>query len=133
LKRAVELVREKGSGVVYLGGHSYGGRQASILAAEEPELVAGLLLFSYPLHPPRRPEQLRTAHWPRLAVPALFVHGARDPFGSLDEMKTALSSLSGRHALLEIEGAGHELLPRHSNLALGPQIVSAFQAFFLSR
>lgn len=129
LKRAVELVRKRVSGPVYLGGHSYGGRQASMLAADEPELMAGLLLLSYPLHPPRRPEQLRTAHWPGLAVPALFVHGSRDPFASLDELKTAMAFLSGPHMLLEIEGAGHELLPRHDQHALGPEIVSAFQAF----
>lgn len=133
LKRAVEWVRKKTSQPIYLGGHSYGGRQATMLAADEPELTSGLLLFSYPLHPPRRPEQLRTAHWPRLAVPALFVHGSRDPFGSLDEMKRAMTSLSDRHMLLEIAGAGHELLPRRGEDAFVSQIVSAFQAFFHSR
>lgn len=133
LKRAVEWVRRRTSEAIYLGGHSYGGRQASMLAAEEPELVAGLLLLSYPLHPPRRPEQLRTAHWPRLAIPAMFVHGSRDPFGSLDEMKTALALLPGRHMLLEIAGAGHELLPRRAEDAFGSEIASAFQAFFHSR
>ena len=133
LKRAIEWMRKKTSEPIYLGGHSYGGRQASMLIADEPELVAGLLLLSYPLHPPRRPEQLRTAHWRRLAKPAMFVHGSRDPFGSLDEMKTAIASLPGRHMLLEIAGAGHELLPRKTEDLFGSGIVSAFQAFFQSR
>jgi len=135
LKRAVECIKRRGTGHVYLGGHSYGGRQASILAADEPELVAGLLLFSYPLHPPRRPEQLRTAHWPRLTVPALFVHGSRDPFASLEEMKAAMSLLPGRHSLLQVDGAGHELLPRraHARDTFGPETIAAFRAFFQSR
>src|SRR5262249_20902139 len=87
LRRAVDLLREKSSGRIFLAGHSYGGRQASMLAAEDPELVSGLLLLSYPLHPPRKPAQLRTEHFPRLTTPALFVHGSRDPFGSHEEIK----------------------------------------------
>ena len=55
LRRAVEVLRVKTSGRIFLGGHSYGGRQASMLAAEQPQLAAGLLLLSYPLHPPRKP------------------------------------------------------------------------------
>ena len=54
---------------IFLGGHSYGGRQASMLCAEEPDLVAALLLLSYPLHPPRKPEQQRTQHLPDLRTP----------------------------------------------------------------
>ncbi|HTW32363.1 MAG TPA: alpha/beta fold hydrolase, partial [Candidatus Sulfotelmatobacter sp.] len=64
-----------GASHIFLGGHSYGGRQASMLSAEEPDLVAGLLLLSYPLHPPRKPEQQRTQHLPDLRTPALFVSG----------------------------------------------------------
>ncbi|HLK52628.1 MAG TPA: alpha/beta fold hydrolase, partial [Candidatus Angelobacter sp.] len=75
LRRAVEILRLKTSGRIFLGGHSYGGRHASILAAEQPQLAAGLLLLSYPLHPPRKPTELRTAHFPQLNTPALFVHG----------------------------------------------------------
>ena len=78
-------------GRVFLGGHSYGGRQASMLAASDPAVTPALLLLSYPLHPPRRPEQLRTAHFPDLRTPALFVHGVRDPFGSREEMEAALA------------------------------------------
>jgi predicted alpha/beta-hydrolase family hydrolase len=80
-----------------------------MLAAEEPDLVAGLLLHSYPLHPPRRPADLRTAHFPKLSTPALFVHGTRDPFGSIDEMRAAIALIAGPHEIVAIEGAGHDL------------------------
>jgi len=109
LARAVRLLRGRLPGKVFLGGHSYGGRQATLLAAEEPDLVAGLLLLSYPLHPPRRPADLRTAHFPQLSTPALFLHGTRDPFGSIDEMHAALASIAGPHEIVAIEGAGHDL------------------------
>ena len=84
LRSAVEAMRELVPGAVFLGGQSYGGRQATMLAADEPELAAGLLLFSYPLHPPGKPDRLRTEHFPRLRVPAVFVQGTADPFGSID-------------------------------------------------
>jgi predicted alpha/beta-hydrolase family hydrolase len=80
-----------------------------MLAAAEPGLVAGLLLLSYPLHPPKKPEQLRTQHFPSLRTPGVFVHGAADPFGSIAEMKQALSLIPARTQLLTIEGAGHDL------------------------
>ena len=70
LEDAVASVRKLVSGPVYLGGHSYGGRQASMLATERPEVAAGLLLLSYPLHPPGRPERPRTAHFPALRTPS---------------------------------------------------------------
>ncbi len=96
---------------VFLGGHSYGGRQASMAAAANPELADGLLLLSYPLHPPRTPHQLRTAHFSRIQAPALFVHGSRDPFGTLDEMRGALALIPAKTRLVPVEGAGHELSP----------------------
>jgi predicted alpha/beta-hydrolase family hydrolase len=94
---------------IFLGGHSYGGRQASMLCAEQPELVSGLLLLSYPLHPPRKPDQLRTQHLFHLRVPTLFVHGERDPFGTLAEMESALKLISAKTKLVRVEGAGHDL------------------------
>jgi uncharacterized protein len=96
-------------GQIFLGGHSYGGRQASMLCAEATDLVSGLLLLSYPLHPPRKPEQQRTQHLPDLRTPALFVHGTRDPFGSIAEVEQALKMIPARTKLLPIEGAGHDL------------------------
>jgi uncharacterized protein len=107
LEAAVETVR--GRGRVLLGGHSYGGRQASMLAAEKPGLADALLLLSYPLHPPQKPAELRTAHFPQLRTPALFVHGSRDPFGSLEEMRAAIALIPARTELMEIEKAGHDL------------------------
>jgi predicted alpha/beta-hydrolase family hydrolase len=101
-----------------------------MLAAEQPGLVPGLLLLSYPLHPPRKPAELRTAHFPQLQTPALFVHGSRDPFGSHEEMRSALALLPGRNRLLEIEGAGHDLLGKKAQEDLPTRIVSAFQEFF---
>jgi predicted alpha/beta-hydrolase family hydrolase len=130
LRRAVEVLRPKTTGRVFLGGHSYGGRQATMLAAEQPQLAAGLLLLSYPLHPPRKPAELRTAHFPQLNTPALFVHGSRDPFGSQQELKAALALVPAQKMLLELEGAGHDLLGKKANDDLPLKIVQAFQEFF---
>jgi predicted alpha/beta-hydrolase family hydrolase len=94
---------------IFLGGHSYGGRQSSMLCAEEPGLVSGLLLLSYPLHPPRRPEKQRTQHLPDLRTPTLFVQGTRDPFGSITEIERAIKMIPAKTKLLTIEGAGHDL------------------------
>jgi uncharacterized protein len=119
LAEAVDGVR--GRGRVLLGGHSYGGRQATMLAAEKPEVADALVLLSYPLHPPRKPEQLRTAHFPLLRTPALFVHGSRDPFASLQEMRAAIALIPARTKLLEVERAGHDL----KNFAWAPQAPAA--------
>jgi len=109
LRNAVAAMRKQASRKIFLGGHSYGGRQSTILCASEPELVSGLLLLSYPLHPPRKPEQLRTQHLPNLRTPSLFVQGARDPFGSIEEIKKALKLIPAKNELIEVEGAGHDL------------------------
>jgi uncharacterized protein len=123
LRAEVLKIRETKPGQIWLGGHSYGGRQASMLAAEIPGLVDGLLLLSYPLHPPKKPAQLRTAHFPQLQTPAIFVHGSRDPFGSLEELQKAITFIPGETWLIELEGAGHELGREHAGLA--KRIVSA--------
>ncbi len=130
LRRAVDVLRSKISGGIFLGGHSYGGRQGSMLAADHPQLVAGLLLLSYPLHPPRKAAELRTAHFPQLKTPSLFVHGGRDPFGSHDEMKAALALIPTQTKLMEIEGAGHELLGKKAHEDLPSRIVQSFRQFF---
>ena len=129
IRQAVAAMRDKTKGRVFMGGHSYGGRQASILASEEAGLVDGLLLLSYPLHPPRKPDQLRTGHFPKLATPAFFVHGTRDPFGTTAEMKSALELIPASHALFEVPGAGHEILSKKDAGELLIQIVDGFQAF----
>ncbi len=109
LHNAVSVLRKLVAGRIFLGGHSYGGRQATMLCAAEPDLVSGLLLLSYPLHPPRKPEQLRIQHLPNLRTPSLFVQGTRDPFGSVEEVEKALKLIPGRKELLSVEGAGHDL------------------------
>ena len=126
------LTRQLGSsGKTYLGGHSYGGRQASMLCAEQPDLVAGLLLMSYPLHPPRKPEQQRTQHLPDLRTPTLFVHGTRDPFGSIGELEQALKMIPAKTKLVQIEGAGHDLgfKGKANKEELPKQILSDFTQF----
>jgi predicted alpha/beta-hydrolase family hydrolase len=129
LKAAIASMRRRTSARVSLGGHSYGGRQASILCAAEPELADRLVLLSYPLHPPQRPKELRTGHLPQLRVPALFVHGTRDGFGTLDEMAAALKLIPARTQLLPIAGAGHELLTKQNRDEMPRNVVEAFQSF----
>ena len=109
LKNAISKLRGMVSGRLFLGGHSYGGRQSSMLCAEDPGLVSALLLLSYPLHPPRKPEQQRTQHLPDLRTPALFVSGTRDPFGSIAEIERALKMIPAKTKLMVVEGAGHDL------------------------
>ncbi|UYP19793.1 dienelactone hydrolase family protein [Rhodococcus sp. Z13] len=105
---AAEL-RERVSGPLLLGGVSYGGRQTSMLAADEPDIADALVLLSYPLHPPGKPERARTEHLPEITVPTVFVHGDRDPFGSPDEMRQALTLVSGATTFVEVTGAAHDL------------------------
>jgi hypothetical protein len=88
-----------------------------------------LLLLSYPLHPPRKPEQLRTSHFPKLKTPSFFVHGTRDPFGTIPEMKSALEMIPVARVLFEVEGAGHDLLTKKTLGELPARVVSEFQTF----
>ena len=129
LRAAVTFMRQQTSGRVFLGGHSYGGRQASMLTAAEPGLVDRLLLLSYPLHPPQRPSELRTGHFPDLQTPALFVHGTRDGFGSIDELVAAMKLIPARTKLLPITGAGHELVTKRNRDEVSKQVVEAFRLF----
>lgn len=132
LKNALDALKKAASGLVFMGGHSYGGRQSSMLCAEEPDSVAGLLLLSYPLHPPRRPEQQRTQHLPNLRTSTLFVHGTRDPFGSIHELERALKMIPEKTKLMPIEGAGHDLgfKGKARNCELPGLVVEEFGAFF---
>jgi len=109
LEAAVQSLRRLGVEAPMLGGLSYGGRQATMLAADIPEIARCLLLLSYPLHPPGRPEQARTGHLPRLRTPAVFVSGTRDPFGSPEELRQALALVPAPTTFVEIDGAGHDL------------------------
>ena len=106
-----------------------------MLCAREPVLVAGLLLLSYPLHPPRRPAQLRVQHLPELRVPALFVHGTRDPFGSIEEMESALTMIPAKTELLKVDGAGHDLGFKAKSMPeeLVGEVIQVFVGFLGSR
>jgi uncharacterized protein len=125
LQAAVAALRNRNIAHVFLGGHSYGGRMASMLAAEQPAIAERLLLLSYPLHPPQRPDDLRTAHFPDLRVPALFVHGVKDGFGTVAEMTAALKLIPAPTELIPIAGAGHELMSKRNRDELTATIVKA--------
>ena len=107
--RAVAALRGLVPGRAIAAGHSYGGRQSAMAAAEDPALADGLLLLSYPLHPPAKPLQLRTSFFAGLRTPALFVHGTRDPFGSVEELRAALALIPAPTRLIEVPGAAHDL------------------------
>lgn len=146
LRNAVATLKNYAKGKVFLGGHSYGGRQASMLCAElssseaassdlaedDQEEVSGLLLLSYPLHPPRKPEQLRTQHFFHLHTPALFVQGTRDPFGTIAEIEQALKLIPAKTKLLTVESAGHDLgfKGKAASQQLPPKVLMEFQGFF---
>jgi hypothetical protein len=91
-----------------LGGRSMGGRMCSMAVAEGLP-AAGLVLVSYPLHPPGKTEQLRTEHFPAITVPCLFVSGDRDPFGSPNELTTATKAIPGPVTHVWIPGGRHDL------------------------
>lgn len=97
---------------VAVGGHSYGGRVASLAAAEPDAPYAGLVLFSYPLHPPGSPERTdaRVSHWPAIRCPVLLLSGESDPFARIELLRTAVGLLA--HAeLVTYPRLGHTLKP----------------------
>jgi predicted alpha/beta-hydrolase family hydrolase len=106
---AIELVRNMAKGPVVAGGHSYGGRMTSMVVADGAAGVDALTLFSYPLHPPGKPERARTEHLPRIEVPTVFTHGTSDPFGSIDELRAAAALIPASADVVEITGARHDL------------------------
>ncbi|UJL29516.1 alpha/beta hydrolase [Mycolicibacterium vanbaalenii] len=105
---AVTAVRALADGPVIAGGHSYGGRLTSMAVADGLQ-VDVLTLFSYPLHPPGKPERARTEHLPRITVPTVFTHGTADPFGTLDELRSAADLVAGPTEIVEVTGARHDL------------------------
>jgi len=125
LRAALTALRAQVSGRLFLGGRSFGSQQTSMLLAAEPTLASGLLLQSYPLHPPGRPADLRTAHLPQLRVPTLFVHGITDPLASPAELESARALIPGRTRVLSING-GHDLgWPRHRSGSDLPERIAA--------
>jgi predicted alpha/beta-hydrolase family hydrolase len=106
---AIELIAALATGPVIAGGHSYGGRMTSMVVADGATRVDALTLFSYPLHPPGKPEKPRTEHLPRIEAPTVFTHGTSDPFGSIDELAAAAALIPAATEIVEITGARHDL------------------------
>jgi predicted alpha/beta-hydrolase family hydrolase len=125
LADAVTALRAIAPGPMILAGHSYGGRQASMLAAEQPDVANALLLLSYPLHPPKQPERLRTEHFPSLRVPATFVHGTTDGFATIVALEAAVALIPAPTTVIAIEGAGHDL--KRGKFDLAPVITALNQ------
>ena len=101
---------------IVLGGRSMGGRMCSVAVAEGLPALA-LVLVSYPLHPPGRPERLRTEHFPALDLPCLFVSGTRDAFGSPAELEDATGAIPGAVNHVWIEGGDHGLRRKDDEVA----------------
>lgn len=95
------------AGGLVLGGRSMGGRMCSMAVAEGLD-AAGLVLLSYPLHPPGRPERLRVEHFGAVDVPTLVVNGDRDPFGTPEELERELAAVAGPVTLKLLEGQRHD-------------------------
>jgi predicted alpha/beta-hydrolase family hydrolase len=106
---AIELIAALAAGPVIAGGHSYGGRMTSMVVADGATRVDALTLFSYPLHPPGKPEKPRTEHLPRIDAPTVFTHGTSDPFGSIGELAAAAALMPAPTEIVEITGARHDL------------------------
>ncbi len=106
---AIALCRGLAGGPLVAGGHSYGGRLTSMVVAAGDASVDVLTLFSYPVHPPGKPERLRTEHLPDIGVPTVFTHGTSDPFGTPAEVRAAAALVGARTEVVEIAGARHDL------------------------
>lgn len=115
---AAELSRRAALGPdrLVLGGRSMGGRICSVAVAEGLG-AAGLVLVSYPLHPPGRPDRLRSDHFPRIAVPCLFVSGTRDAFATPAELESATAAIAGPVTHRWLDGGDHGLRGRHHLVA----------------
>ena len=108
-----------GTDRLVIGGRSMGGRMCSMAVADpdDPLPVAGLVLVSYPLHPPKKPDDLRTEHLPRLRVPVVCVSGTRDEFGSPVELQREFTVVPGPVEWHWIENARHELARKDTEVA----------------
>lgn len=107
---AIAAARALSGGPLIVGGHSYGGRLTSMVVADGAE-ADGLRLFSYPLHPPGKPDRLRIEHFGSIRTPTVFTHGTRDPFGTIDELRAAARLIPAPVEIVEITGARHDLAP----------------------
>jgi predicted alpha/beta-hydrolase family hydrolase len=94
---------------LFIGGKSMGGRMATHLAAQGVDNLAGTVAFGYPLHPPGKPEQVRTAHLPSISTPLLIVQGERDTFGTPDELQPVIATMRAPTKLFVVKGGDHSL------------------------
>jgi uncharacterized protein len=122
IAQAAALSEEAGVGLdrLVLGGRSYGGRMCSMAVAQGLQ-AAGLILLSYPLHPPGKPENLRVEHFPDIRVPVLLISGKSDPFGSPAEFQTHLAAIPGPVTQVWLAG-GHD--PRNADDAIAAAVVT---------
>jgi predicted alpha/beta-hydrolase family hydrolase len=122
-ERAMPALREQvGDGLpdAVIGGHSFGGRVASMVAAETPP--AGLVLLSYPLHRPGHPDELKTGHWERIACPVLLLSGDRDQFARVELLERSVRRLP--HAELHVYPG-----LRHGLVAVAEDVARRIAAF----
>ncbi|MFT4086224.1 MAG: alpha/beta fold hydrolase [Gordonia sp. (in: high G+C Gram-positive bacteria)] len=117
IRAAIKVLRPLApEGPLIVGGQSYGGRQASMVVADDAELADGLLLTSYPLHPPGKPEKLRTEHLSSIVTPTVIVHGRSDAFATSAEMGAAAELFAGPVHVVEVDKADHGLKPERSGV-----------------
>jgi hypothetical protein len=127
--QAATLLAERAGiepGEIAFGGRSMGGRMCSIAVAEGLA-AAALVLVSYPLHPPGKPDVLRTSHFPQLDLPCLFVSGTKDAFGTVAELEAATAAIPGPVTHVWLEGGDHGLR-RHNAAA-----VAAVEEFLVNQ
>jgi predicted alpha/beta-hydrolase family hydrolase len=129
-RAAIESARTHASfagNALFAGGKSMGGRIASHLAASDSTAMRGLVLLGYPLHPPGKPHQLRVAHLAQIRVPMLFVQGARDPFGTPDELRPHIEGLAAPVTLHGVENGDHSLAPPKRGPRSSDEVYSELQ------
>jgi len=129
IAEAIAWARAQGHGPVIAGGHSYGGRMTSMVTAAHTAVPDVLTLFSYPLHPPGKPERARTEHLPGITAPTVFTHGTADPFGTIDEIRAAAALVTGPAEVVEVTGARHDLGSKTLDV---PLLAVTAAAIFLS-
>lgn len=128
---ACRRFRGLSTGPLVVGGHSYGGRQASMLLAEDTGVADALFLSSYPLHPPGKPDRLRVEHLPAVTVPTLVIHGRSDPFATSDELAAAVALIDAPTQIVTVS-APHSLNPARSGVvALAGAELESFLASHL--
>ncbi len=134
LHRAVRCFRQTVSGRMFIGGQSYGGRLATMIAADEPEGIDGLLVLGYPLQTEEKAREARTRHFTRLQIRALFVHGSKDQMAPPQLLREAITAIPVETRLVEIEGAGHSLGSANPKEELKVDVAAvtygAFREFF---